>query len=141
MTDWKAITLGSIINAVLTIVLLLAVFPLFFLGPIVGGILTSYLSREYPVFTEKDGAVAGALSGIIGGIIIGLLFIFGFGALSAIIGLIFSQVGVVAGTITIIVGVFITVLSVFIGAVLGAIGGVIGILLRPEETRRAETSK
>jgi len=136
MTDWKAVALGSIINAVLTIVLLLAVFPLFFLGPLLGGLLTAYLSREYPDFDEKDGAVSGALSGIIGGIIIGLLFIFGFGALSAVIGLIFTQVGLVTETITIIVGVFITVLTVFIGAVLGAIGGVIGSALRSDETRR-----
>jgi len=53
MTDWKAVALGSIINAVLTIVLLLAVFPLFFLGPLLGGFLTAYLSREYPDFDEK----------------------------------------------------------------------------------------
>ncbi len=135
MTDWKAIAIGSIINAVLTIVLLLAFFPLFFLGPLIGGLLTSYISREYPVFEERDGAVAGALSGIIGGIIIGLLFIFGFGAISAIIGLIFTKIGLVAGTITIILGLFITVLTVFIGAVLGAIGGIIGISLRPDEIR------
>lgn len=136
MTDWKAIGIGSIINAVLTIVLLLAFFPLFFLGPIVGGMLASYLSTEYPIFEERDGAVAGAMSGIIGGIIIGLLFIFGFGALSAIIGLIFTQVGLVAGTITVIAGVFITVLAIFIGTVLGAIGGILGISLRSDEIRR-----
>lgn len=136
MTDWKAITIGSIINAVLTIVLLLAIFPLFFLGPLIGGILTSYLSREYPIFDEKDGAVVGAISGILGGIIISILFILGFGALSAIIGLIFTQVGLVAGTITVILGLFIAVITIFIGTVLGAIGGIIGIALRPDEIRR-----
>ena len=107
MTDWKAIGLGAIINSVLTLVLLLAFFPLFFLGTLIGGFLTAYLSRGYegyPTMDEKDGAVEGGISGVIGGIIIGLLFILGFGALSAVIGLIFAKVGLVAGTITIILG-------------------------------------
>lgn len=136
MTDWKAITVGSIVNAVLTIVLALAVFPLFFLGPIIGGILSSYMSKEYPIFENKDGTIAGAISGVIGGIIIGLIFILGFGALSAVVGLIFAKVGLVAGTITTILGLFITVLTVFVGAVLGAIGGLIGVTLRSDEIRR-----
>lgn len=136
MTDWKAIVIGSIINAVLTIVFLLAVFPLFFLGPLIGGILTAYLNREYPVFGERDGAVVGAISGIIGGVIVGLLFMLGFGAISAVIGLVFTKVGLVAGTITVILGLFITVITVFLGAVLGAVGGLIGISLRTDEIRR-----
>ncbi|BDZ67425.1 hypothetical protein [Methanobacterium ferruginis] len=37
MIDWKAVGVGSLINAVLTIVLTISVFPLFFLGPIIGG--------------------------------------------------------------------------------------------------------
>lgn len=138
MTDWKAVGLGGVVNAVLTIVLSIAIFPLFFLGPLLGGLLTAYISRGYdgyPIMDERDGAIEGALSGVIGGIIIGLLFILGFGAISAVIGLIFTKIGLVAGTITIILGIFITILSVFIGAILGAIGGVIGIYLKQNESR------
>ena len=52
MTDWKAVGMGAILNAVLTIVLTIAVFPLFFLGPLIGGFLTAYLSSG----NEKRGA-------------------------------------------------------------------------------------
>lgn len=131
MTDWKAVGLGSITNVVLTIVLSLAFFPLFFLGPLAGGLLTVYFSREYEDEQyHKDGAVDGALSGIIGGLIIGLLFILGFGVISAVVGLIFTNIGILAGTITLIVGLFVTFLSVLVGGVLGAIGGVIGVSLK-----------
>lgn len=126
MVDWKAVALGSIINAVLTIVLTIAFFPLFFLGPIAGGMLATYMG----IGTKKDAPVEGALTGIIGGLIIGILFIAGFGALSAIIGLIFAKVGIVAGAITVIAGAFITVVAMFLGGVLGAVGGVIGFEIR-----------
>ena len=136
MLNWKAIGICAIINAFLTILLVLAFFPFFFLGPLIGGFLTAYLNNGYENYDkidEKDGIVGGALSGIIGGIIIGLLFLLGFGAISAIIGLIFIKIGIIAGAITLIVGLVITVLSIFLGAVLGAIGGFIGVVVKQNE--------
>ncbi len=126
MIDWKAVGVGSIINAVLTLVLTISFFPLFFLGPIVGGLLATYIGSG----EKKDAPVEGALTGIIGGLIIGILFIAGFGALSAIIGLLFAKVGLVAGAITVIAGVFITIMVMFLGGVLGALGGFIGAEIR-----------
>jgi len=126
VVDWKAVGVGSIINAVLTLVLLISVFPLFFVGPLVGGMVATYIGRG----EKEDAPVEGALTGIIGGIIIGVLFIAGFGALSAIIGLVFAKVGVVAGAITVIAGVFFTVLAIFIGGVLGLVGGFVGAEIR-----------
>ncbi len=126
MVDWKAVGVGSVVNAVLSIVLTISVFPLFFLGPIIGGLLATYIGEG----EKNDALVEGVLTGIIGGLIIGALFIAGFGALSAIIGLVFAKIGILAETMTLIAGVFITVVVVFIGAVLGAIGGVIGAEIR-----------
>ncbi len=141
MTDWKAIGIGALVNAVLTIVLSVIIFPLFFLGPVIGGFLATYLSQEnieYFRGNPTEGAADGAVSGVIGGLILGLIFILGFGALSAIIGLVFTQIGVVAGTITLITGMFITFISVIIGGVFGAIGGVIGLSVREKESIRVE---
>jgi len=45
MVDWKAVAVGSLINAVLTIVLTISIFPLFFLGPIIGGLVATYIGR------------------------------------------------------------------------------------------------
>ena len=44
MTDWKAVGLGALLNVVLTVVLTIAVFPLFFLGPVLGGFLAAYMN-------------------------------------------------------------------------------------------------
>jgi hypothetical protein len=134
MIDWKAVGVGSLINAVLTIVLTISVFPLFFLGPIIGGLVATYIGSG----ERKDAPVEGALTGIIGGLIIGILFIAGFGALSAIIGLIFAKIGIVAGTITLIVGVFLTVLSILVGGVLGAVGGFIGAEIKENGRKEVE---
>lgn len=134
MVDWKAVGVGSLINAVLTIVLTISVFPLFFLGPIVGGLVATYIGRG----EKKDAPVEGALTGIIGGLIIGILFIAGFGALSAIIGLIFAKIGLVAGAMTMIAGLFITVVSIFLGGVLGAVGGIIGAEIRENGGKKVE---
>lgn len=134
MIDWKAVAVGSLVNAVLTIVLTISVFPLFFLGPIVGGLVATYIGRG----EKKDAPVEGALTGIIGGLIIGILFIAGFGALSAIIGLIFAKVGLVAGAMTLIAGLFITVVSIFLGGVLGAVGGVLGAEIRENGSKKVE---
>jgi hypothetical protein len=107
-------------------VLMVSFFPSFFLGPIIGGLLATYIGSG----EKKDAPIEGALSGIIGGLIIGILFIAGFGALSAIIGLIFAKVGLLAGAMTVIAGVFITVVAMFLGGVLGAVGGFVGAEIR-----------
>ena len=140
MTDWKAIGIGALVNAVLTMVFALILFPLFFLGPVIGGFMATYLSRENIGFigNPTGGAADGAVAGVIGGLVIGLIFILGFGALSAIIGLIFTQIGAVAGTITLITGLFITFVTVIIGGLFGAIGGVIGLSVREKESVRIE---
>lgn len=134
MVDWKAVGVGSLINAVLTIVLTISVFPLFFLGPIIGGLVATYIGRG----DKKDAPIEGGLTGIIGGLIIGILFMAGFGALSAIIGLIFAKVGMVAGAMTLIAGLFITVVSIFLGGVLGVIGGFIGAEIRENGRKNVE---
>ena len=46
MTDWKTIGIGALVNAVFTMVLTLIFFPLFFLGPVIGGFLATYLAEE-----------------------------------------------------------------------------------------------
>lgn len=130
--DWKIIGLSALINAVLTIVLSLIFFPLFVLGPLVGGFLASYPSKgfeDYEEMDEKDGAVVGAISGGIGGLLIGLLFVLGFGDISAITGLISSKIGAMTGGI-IITGYIILELAIIISAVLGLIGGVIGVVVK-----------
>jgi hypothetical protein len=134
MIDWKAVGVGSIINAALTIVLTVAFFPLFFLGPLVGGLLATYIGQG----EKKDAPVEGALTGIIGGLIIGILFIAGFGALSAIIGLIFAKIGLVAGAMTLIAGLFISLVAMFLGGVLGAVGGFLGAEIRENGREKVE---
>lgn len=135
MIDWKMVGVGSFISAALTIVLSLIFFPLFFLGPVIGGFSATYFNNtsNFSNMNETDGAVAGLLSGVISGLIIGLLFILGFGAISAIIGLISAYIGLIAGTITLILGVVITVFSIIVSAILGCIGGVIGVILKKTE--------
>lgn len=64
---------------------------------------------------KNDALVEGALTGIIGGLLIGIIFIAGFGALSAIIGLIFTKIGILAGTATLIVGIFVTAVIILVG--------------------------
>ncbi|MEN4006592.1 MAG: hypothetical protein PQ964_04480 [Methanobacteriaceae archaeon] len=46
MVDWISIGIGAVVNAALTIVLALIFFPLFFLGPIIGGFVTVYLIQD-----------------------------------------------------------------------------------------------
>jgi hypothetical protein len=129
--DWKIIGPSALINAVLTIVLSLIFFPLSFLGPLTGGFLASYLSKgyeDYDKMDEKDGAVVGAISGLIGGLIIGILFVLGFGDISAIIGLI-SKIGAIAGS-TLIKGYVILEFTLVMSFVLGLVGGVIGVIVK-----------
>jgi hypothetical protein len=130
--DWKIIGISALINAAITSVLSLIFFPLAFLGPIIGGFLASYPSKgfeDYEKMDEKDGAVVGAISGGIGGLIIGLLFILGIGNISAVTGLISSQIGTMTGGIF-IAGYIIIELAIVISLVLGLVGGVIGVVVK-----------
>lgn len=129
--DWKLIGSGAIINAILTVILSLIFFPISFLGPIIGGFLASYLSKgfeDYDKMDINDGAVVGSLSGAVGGIILGLLFILGFGNISALTGLV-SQIGAIAGNI-LITGYIILEFSIIVSFVLGLIGGIIGVAVK-----------
>jgi hypothetical protein len=131
--NWKIIGLSAFINAFVTIVLSLLFFPLFFLGPLIGGFFASYLSKgyeDYDKMDEKDGAVVGAISGLIGGIIISILFILGIGDISAIIGLISTKIEAFTGYFTLITGYIIFQVSVFISFIFGLIGGVIGVIVK-----------
>ena len=69
MTEWTAVGIGGVVTAALTIVLALVFFPLFFLGPIIGGFLAVYLMKD----EFESGIINGALAGVIGGLIIGIL--------------------------------------------------------------------
>lgn len=124
--DWKIIGLGALVNATLTIILSGILFPLFLLGPLIGGFLTSYLSKgfeDYDEMDEKDGAVVGTMSGIIGGLLIGLL-ILGLGNISALTGL-----AEITGSF-IITAYIIIQLSVIMSLVLGLVGGVLGVIVK-----------
>ena len=121
MTDWKAIILGSLITASLTLALGLAIFPLFFLGPLIGGFATIYLITE----KNPEGVIHGALAGLFGGLIIGILSLLGLGIITAFITLLSASLGDIAGFIGALVGVFITLVLMLITSVLGAIGGVL----------------
>lgn len=125
--DWKIIGIGALVNTALTIILSWIFLPLFFLGPLTGGFLASYLGKgfeDYAEMDEKDGAVVGTISGIIGGLIIGLLLILGLGDVNAIFGLI-GETG------SFIINAYIIIqLSVIISLVLGLIGGVLGVMVK-----------
>jgi hypothetical protein len=125
--DWKIIGIGALVNAALTVILSWIFLPLFFLGPIAGGFVASYLTKgfeDYDEMDEKDGAVLGSISGIIGGLIIGLLLILGVGDMGVITGLISTQVGLI------LTGYIIIQLSVIISFILGLLGGVFGVIVK-----------
>lgn len=127
--DWKTIGLGALINAVLTILLSMLYAPLLFLGPLIGGFFSSYLSQgfeDYVKIDKVDGAVVGAISGIMGGILIALLSILGLGAINEFISLIISQMGSV--TPIAITWYVILQLSIGMSLVLSLIGGVLGVV-------------
>jgi Family of unknown function (DUF5518) len=133
MAEWRIIGLSGLINAALTLILIIIFFPLFFLGPLMGGFLASYLSHGYEYYDKmdlKDGIVVGAISGIIGGLIITLLLILGFGAISIIIKLVSSKIGIITSTNTLIAAYIIFEFSVIISSILGAIGGTIGVIVK-----------
>ncbi len=131
MADWKIICLSGLVGAVLSFVLSLVYFPLFILGPFIGGFLASYFSRSYEDYTgmdRRDGAVIGVFSGIVGGLILSLLLIFGLGAINSILGLISTGMG--ATTDIILAGYVIFQLSVIVCMILGALGGVVGVMVK-----------
>jgi hypothetical protein len=131
MADWKIICLSGLVGAVLSFVLFLVYFPLFILGPFIGGFLASYFSRSYEDYTgmdRRDGAVIGVFSGIVGGLILSLLLIFGLGAINSILGLISTGMG--ATTDIILAGYVIFQLSVIVCMILGALGGVVGVIVK-----------
>ena len=133
MAEWKIIGLSGLINAVVTIILIIIFYPLFFLGPLTGGFLASYLSHGYEDYDKmdfKDGAVVGAISGIIGGLIITLLLILGFGAISYIINLISLKIGLIPGVNTLIAAYVIIEFSGIISLILGILGGIIGVIVK-----------
>ena len=121
MTDWKAVILGSLITTALTLAFGIAIFPLFFLGPLIGGFFTVYLVEE----GKTDGAIHGALSGAIGGLIIGLLSLAGLGIVTAFISLLSASIGDIAGFVSILLGSLFTIVLILICGVFGGVGGVL----------------
>ncbi len=122
MTDWTAIGIGGLVNAVLTVVLALVFFPLFFLGPVIGGFVTVYLMRN----ELESGILNGGLAGVVGGLIIGILSLFGIGVIAAAIAVLASGVGIAVGALGALIVIFFTILAMLICGVLSAIGGAIG---------------
>ena len=122
MTDWTAIGIGGVVTAGLTVVLALVFFPLFFLGPIIGGFVTVYLIRD----ELESGILNGGIAGVIGGLIIGILSLFGIGVIAAVIAVIAAGVGIAVGAVGALIVIFFTILAMLVCGVLSAIGGAIG---------------
>lgn len=121
--NWKLIGLGALVNAIITVLLIMIYLPISFVGPIIGGFLASYLSKGYENYVTmdlKDGAVIGAISGLIGGLIMTLLLIW-FGSLNTTIG------GIIGGNAFLLAYAIlqITTVSSFILGLLGGVGGVV----------------
>ena len=51
MADWKIIGLSGLVNAAITIVLIILFYPLLFLGPLLGGFLAAYFTQKYKDYT------------------------------------------------------------------------------------------
>jgi len=138
MTDWISIGIGAVINASLTIVLALIFFPLFFLGPIIGGFVTIYLIRDefesrrtfhvraIKIEDFESGIIHGGLAGGLGGIIVGILSLFGVGIVATMVGLLLAELGVAVGAIGTLFVILFTVITMIVCGVLSAIGGAIG---------------
>jgi hypothetical protein len=122
MTDWSAVGIGGIVTAGLTIVLALVFFPLFFLGPIIGGFVTVYLVKD----ELESGILNGGLAGVIGGLIIGILSLFGIGVLATVIAVFTAGIGIAVGVLGALIVIFFTILAMLVCGVLSAIGGAIG---------------
>jgi hypothetical protein len=122
MTDWSAVGIGGIVTAGLTVVLALVFFPLFFLGPIIGGFVTVYLVKD----ELESGILNGGLAGVIGGLIIGILSLFGIGVLATVIAVFTAGIGIAVGVLGALIVIFFTILAMLVCGVLSAIGGAIG---------------
>jgi len=130
--DWKIIGISALANAALTVVLSFIYLPLLLLGPLIGGFLSSYFSKgfeDYAKMDKVDGAVVGAISGIIGGVLISLISVLGFGAISQIMELIYSQIAGIPGGL-VLSGYIIFQIAVIFSLVLGLIGGVVGVVAK-----------
>ncbi|WP_429221941.1 DUF5518 domain-containing protein [Methanobacterium oryzae] len=134
MKDWIAIAVGAIINVALTIVLALVFFPLFFLGPIMGGFVAAYLVRD----EYESGLIHGALAGVIGGLFIGILSLLSVWVLALLFGVLLSELGIALGAIGTVVVIFLTILAMLIFGVLSAIGGSIGEYVQSAGRREYE---
>ena len=119
MINWKSSVIGGLINFIITLFLSIVCFPLFFLGPIIGGITTIYFSS-----ISYDAIKEGAMSGIIGGLLIGILIIFGISSRSMLIGILSSTI-VSMGTFGVFMGIIISIMFIIVSAVLGMIGSLI----------------
>ena len=119
MINWKSSVIGGLINFIITLFLSIVCFPLFFLGPIIGGITTIYFSS-----ISYDAIKEGAMSGIIGGLLIGILIIFGISSISMLIGILSSTI-VSMGTFGVFMGIIISIMFIIVSAVLGMIGSLI----------------
>ena len=122
MTDWTAVGIGGIVTAALTIVLALVFFPLFFVGPLIGGFITVYLIKD----ELESGVINGGLAGVIGGLLIGILSLLGIGVVAAVIAVLASGIGIAVGALGALLVIFFTILAMLICGVLSAIGGAIG---------------
>lgn len=130
MANWKIICISGLLSATLSFVLSLVYFPLFILGPLIGGFLASYFSKNYEIYVGidiKDGAIIGVFSGIIGGLIFSLFLIFGGSAISITTGLLSTGMGVIVDVI--VAGYVILQLSLIVSMILGALGGVVGVII------------
>ena len=131
MADWKIIGLSGLISAALSVILSILFLPLFFIGPLIGGLVAVYYSRGYEDYFEmdrKDGAVIGVLSGIISGLITGLFFILMPGMISTVIGIINTNLGLFWNSL--LAGYLIIQLTIVSGMILGALGGLIGFNIK-----------
>ena len=119
MINWKSSFIGGLINFIITLILSILCFPLFFIGPLLGGIATVMFSD-----ISYDALKEGALSGIIGGILMGILIILGVSSLSVFIGILSNNI-LSMGAFGAVIGLIITILFIIISAILGTLGSII----------------
>lgn len=123
--NWKLVGLGALVNAIITVLLIMIYLPLSFVGPVIGGFLASFFTRGYKNYGTmdlKDGAVVGAISGLIGGLIMTSLLIW-FGSLNTTIG------GIVGGNVFLLAYVILQITTVA-SFILGLLGGVVGVAIK-----------
>lgn len=121
----KLLGLAAFVNAILTVIITVIYLPLFFIGPIIGGFLVSYLSKGYEDYSGldwKDGAVVGAISGLVGGLILSLLFI--------LLGTWNATLESFTGDNLILMYYVILQVTVIISFILGLVGGVLGVTIK-----------